>query len=518
MPSFFPSFHVPKTRKQDAISAQDLQAPKNVLYDFDGSMAVDSYIPRKFSVKQMPELPAYDHRTGQISRGKRVQSTPHALPRSNANYRGSENYTYSPSWPEDFPPPVPQKEKRCSDNLIPPCQISSSLAKAAQISKEKTLLNSREVYLPEGPEPSKQMAINSYVPYNPYELYTTRGVCAHEDMTCAHRSESNADCGTIGLSLKQSSTFESLPNNDSQSTVDSKIYQLGDINPSYNSLIHVYLAEDSESCASCSSSVYESEAPIKYTPAQVRKTQLPPVPTSAPAPSYRPSSGFVRIGPSGSNATRTSAPFSGFIPQLTQEPVPQAVQAVKVPMPHISTSTYNHTAKKDTTKRRVQSESFNSTFSKNSQKSLDFCLDSGADYDKSRFWIPAGDRLQSKRYSPSQIRGISHAKLQSPESARISLDEPKKRASSRWSYAHPPQNTSHRREKSLPEIVVTQSHRHSTDVTTSGFNYKEKMMQTLQDTSRQNRASIYEKHASPRAVSNPILQIKQILRNSYHES
>lgn len=513
MPSLFPSFHVPKTRKKDAISAQDLQAPKNVIYDFDGSMAVESYIPRKFSVKQMPALPAYD-RTGQIARGKRVRSSPPGFSPPQPRYRDSENYTYQNQVPEERPPPVPQKEKRYSSHsnyLIPPRQISSSLT-ASQTPTEKHLSEVREPTELEKPGHSQHTSFGSYVPYNPYDLYTSYGMYAQQDIP-SNRAEPNADCGTSELSLQQSSTFESVPNNDSRSTVESKIYQHADANTSYiNSLLHVYLAEDTESCASCSSSVYDNEPPASTTP--VRTSQLPPA--AASATSYRPVTSVFKIPAPASTIARPSAPahVTGPAPAhvTVPAPAPKPKQTSIVPT---SMPSSKPGAQQDPGKRRVQSESMSSTLSKNSYKSIDFCLDSGADYDKSRFWIPAGDRLQSKRLSSSQIRYSSYSKSQTPESNRSSIDSTKKSASNRWSYAHPPTAKSFNKEKTLPEIVVSPNQRHSTDGTTSGYNYKAKMMQTLQDPSRQNRASMYE---SQRAVSNPIFQIKQILRNSSHES
>lgn len=420
MPSFFPTFHLPKTRQKNALSAADLEVPRNLTQDFDGSRAVESFIPRKFSVRHMPEIPAYNRRTGQVLRGKRIQSMPNTLAPPLPDYHKPDSYRHINQSSHDVPPPVPVKEKRYSSynssttstgNKPKPEQIPRDTF--ASIENLQSLLQNRSDHF-------RPRSYNTY--YNSYKSDNhTRNVSAPPNNQIA-----NFDSGTIGSRLNHSSTFEKAPYNDSRSTVGSEIYQNPELKASYmSSLYNFYLQGD---CASSASSVYEND-----------ELKRPP--------------------------------------EITQ------------------------------------SEPLNTSLTRTSFKTIDFCLDSCADYDKSRFMIPAAETLQSKRFSASHIPSSAYMKQQRAIPIRAVSEQPqafKKTAAHRWSYAPPSTQAIHKNEKKLPEIAPA-AHRHSLD--TNGFDYKARMRQSLQDPMNKNRHSGFKSPSSPpRAVSNPITQIRQILR------
>lgn len=425
MPSFFPTFHLPKSRQKNALSPADLEVPRNLTQDFDGSEAVDSFIPRKFSVKHMPEIPAYNKKTGQVLRGKRVQSMPNALGPPLPAYHKSDIYTFNKQNSQAIPPPVPVKEKRYSS------YNSTTTSSYTYINQEQKL---PYIHIAAQHQPNQLAGKNEYYrprSFHPYDdTNNTYGRTDHAgDISSPPKTQTtHVDCGTIGSSLNHSSTFEKAPLNDSRSSVNSGIYQHPELKTSYmSSLYNFYLQGD---CASSASSIYENEEP-------------------------------------------------------KQE------------------------------QRRAQSETMKPISTQSSYKTIDFCLDSCADYDKSRFMIPAAETLQSKRFSASQIPSSAYMKQQGsiPIRAVSELPQiPKKNPAHRWSYAHP-QSTNqaiHKPEKQLPEIALA-PHHHSVD--SNGFNYRARMRQTLQDPNSKNKFTGSNTASTTRAISNPILQIKQILRS-----
>lgn len=429
MPSFISRLHVPKSRRKKVLTATNLEVPKRIVHDFDGSLAADSCVPRKLSVKNMPSMPAYNVRTGEILNATSVQSGPDTCCASVPRVRKNVNYTYKHIQREEVPPPVPKKEKRY-------CFYCSSYLTQSPRKVNTHELSTYQPYQEQGSHFENSVSNEKLLPLRTDMLDTTPSVQSSYN--------NKVDYASTRSSLKQSSTFERFPLNDSRSTIDSLFY-LQQANPSFmNSLLHIYLKEDSESCRSASSSVYENEEPA----------------------------------------------FE---------------------------------------KERAQSEFLNSKNSsstaKSSFKSLDFCLDTGADYDKSRFLIPDGEKIQSKRYSSSQIPGSSSLKLSKTPSTRSSFEKANKRieqkitpqltvlqktSSKRWSDAAP--KSSRKEKKQFSEIRVPPPQRHSADAT--GYDYREKLTHTLHKPSYQQRASFYVSTGSDtvRSVSDTISQLKQILR------
>lgn len=419
MPSFFPTFHLPKTRQKNALSPADLEVPRNLTQDFDGSKAVESFIPRKFSVKHMPEMPPYNKRTGQVLRGKRVQSMPGTLAPPLPVYNQPEIYALKYQDTQDMPPPVPMKEKRYS-SYHSGSAYSYNNVNLVQRSRG-TLISSQNQQM-STEEKEKHFRRRTYDPYgNSLDSSKSFGHARIISPPPTNHIDS-IDHGTIESGLNHSSTFEKIPQNDSRSTVDSELYQHPELKTSYmSSLYNFYLQGD---CASSASSVYDNE---------------------------------------------------------------------------------------DRQPEKTQTESLNPSLTRASFRTIDFCLDSCADYDKSRFMIPAAETLQSKRFSSSQIPSSAYMKQQRAIPMRAVSEQPqvpKKNAAQRWSYAQPTTQAIYKKEKELP-VIAPATHRHSVDA--NGFNYKARMRQSLQDPVKKNKFSGCNSPSMPRAVSNPILQIKQIL-------
>lgn len=483
MPSFFPSFHLPKTRSKNGAPAVDFETPRDVVHDLDDLMDIQSRVTRQYSVRHMPTMPVYNHKTGQLLDEKRVMSTPHT------GRTDTRRFAYQDVPLPELPPPVPKKEKIYSPHGAFRLSSYGPYTLAPLVVQEQLRLLQSDIGQPGDMEDLDEFQSGlSDLPVSYQPLDTA------------------IDCTTISTTLKQSSTFDNATPYDtapyhSSSTIGSQVYQLAD-NPSYiSSLLHVYLKDDVESVASQSSSVYDE--PLTPPPASNEGS-------------------FIR-------ATEQTAYKYPSVATNTN-PVASHYHSRSMPMNSNSRSESQHMI---LNQRRIKSESPRSSITKASFANTDFRLDAGADYDKSRFMIPVDQRIQSKRYSSSQIPMSVVQKMLSSSASSSSLDKPKTKPAAwkRWSHvptkhssvleripAKEETSTLHKSvphydvlAKELPKVRAVPQHRHSTDV--SSFNYKAKMMQTLQDPNSQKRQSMYV-NPSQRAVSNSIMEIKRILRGS----
>lgn len=393
-----------KTRNVNQISVEDLRVSKSIVHDFDGSMAADSYIPRRFSVKQMPLLPAYEFRTGQILSGRKVQSTPQAHAPPAPMDTSSSHYSDTSVNTQRQAQAAPEQERYSSYS-----SASSALIYSPNIAS-----------LPQPSHEPETKFRNPYQSLNVSYSYSSRA--PYKNIPAQLSPERKGDRATVSLSLKQSSTFDEILHAGSNSSLPSKSEQVPISCPSYmNSLIHVYLAEDSESCPSVN--VNDTPEPVAQ-PVQHPTQKVPSAPTL-------------------SNASRLRN-------------IPHTV-----------------------------------------------CLDGGADYQASRFMIPARERLQSKRYPFSQNCTSVFMEPTSSTSS-LSFEQPKRRPQKpRWSYMHPPKE---KWEKELP-LIQNRKQRHSSYTHTSNERV------TLTDKGH-TRLSMFSNHSGKRSVSNPIHKIKKLFGSS----
>lgn len=475
MTFLFPSFHLPKSRKRDTITATDLEAPKNVTCDFDGSMAVESFVPRKFSVKHMPQLPTFNKKTGHVLRGRRVQSMPmpmpldFALPTHSTNT--SDDCIQKYNTLKEVAPPVPAKEKRYSSytskrpvlSLVQRPELlyeagapflkvqPQELRVASSMKNNQNYQNhtKQQKYQDQKYQNHQNQNHQNHQNHQSYQNFLN--YYNHQNHNFATRTQTRRrlsappvdestrfDTTTSEISLKQSSTFEKSFQNESNSTLNSHIYKNPELNSSYvNSLLQVYLARDSQNSLSSASSIYSE-------------------------------------------------------PNIEEE----------------------HKSEKSDENKSFPSQAAKS----NPHRAMNVCLDSGAEYDMSRFMIPPAERIISKRFSSAQVPK-SYNCFSKPgfnlASNRFSLDahpenQKEKRASQRWSSIYPQNMRIDLKKNELPEIRVA-PRRFSEDQ--SKPVYESPMKRTLRHTELYDRPSNTEKIPSSRSVSSPIFQIKEILRD-----